>query len=191
MEKEIVELLKKENLGNLTEEEKHLLNKLFNHVEVEYYNKILFVDCRYFINDRFWVEVYGKEVEGTVDETIYEIDFSENNHFRFYENGEEITFKNIIEKERQLKLIDDLEIELNDLLYSFYNDDKFKIVSHQDYIIQKMPKGYFDEFGELNLKYDVSNWTYEELLDYYINVLEEEIEDIKEKMEVLKDEKNY
>ena len=188
MEKEIVELLKKENLGNLTEEEKHLLNKLFNHVEVEYYNKILFVDCRYFINDRFWVEVYGKEVEGTVDETIYEIDFSENNHFRFYENGEETELNHILEIENKLNTIYNLEIEFNDLLYDFYDYnhtlDNFKIVEHQDYIIGKMPGGFFDENGELNLEYDVDSWTYEDLLDFYIDILEEEIEDIKEKMEV-------
>lgn len=189
MKTEILELFKKENFKNLNEEEKNLINELFTEVVVDENldGSINSIDFRYHINERFTVECYGKEIEEPdPDSETVEFDFSESNYFRFYENGEETELNHILEIENKLNTIYNLEIEFNDLLYDFYDYnhtlDNFKIVGHQDYIIEKMPGGFFDENGELNLEYDVNSWTYEDLLDFYIDILEEEIADIEEKM---------
>lgn len=182
MKREIIKLLSRENFINLKEEEKNLINELFTEVVDENLDgSINIIDFRYYINNRFWVECYGKELADAADETIYEIDFSENNHFRFYEMGKEIDLDSILLIERKLKKINDLTKKLDKVLFFTFGNNfsfgEFDFTAHWKYIYQKMPKGFFDVNGKLNLEYDESTWMYDYWLGEYIDILKEEIDE--------------
>lgn len=185
MKIEIKNLLKKENLGNLTEEEKKLINSLFTLSEID----LGIINVRYHINDRFWVECYGKEVVNTVGETISEIDFCEKNYFRFYELEKgETSLNDILRVDSLLTEIEDLEIKLNDLLDDLYEvsrkGDKLKMLEHQTYLLDKMPKGFFTDEGEINLKFELEfDWFYEFVLDKWRDILIDEIDDVETQLE--------
>lgn len=85
IEKGILDLLEKENFKDITNEEKELVKELFATI----IDEDGIIDCRYEIDDRFFIECYGKRIENEY-ESFCEVDFYEDNYFRFYdeENGE-------------------------------------------------------------------------------------------------------
>lgn len=90
----------------------------------------------------------------------------------------------LTQKEKELlKKIEDLEIELKIKLEYLYDDDIMKVIAYQDYIIEKMPKGFFNEYGEINTNFKLEDsYYYECYLDSYKDILEEEIQNVDEEI---------
>lgn len=143
---EIKNLLRKDNLGDLTAAEKELVEKLFNHCEIDGD----WIDFRYKVKPNCWVEIYGALYEDTVDETIPYILFDEDNYFRFFteENSSVYDAESFFEE---------LEKEtLEDLIYKLENDRDFR-----DELKYTLFEALKHSYKGLGLYYDVY-YDYEE-----------------------------